>query len=258
MTSIRVEGLEVSYRSPVDPRRVRGERVVYVHGTGCDARVWDRHTSAIAERHTPVAVDLPGHGESTGGGFRGVADHAHVVVSVADGLGWDRFIIAGHSLGGGVALAAAIYEPSRVRGLLLVDTGARLRVAPETLEHARACAAGEDLPPPDPRLGFAPSTPQDVVDRVHEITEQADPAVTYRDWIADDTCDFTTRVSKLPVRSLAIVGREDALTPVRYAEFFRDKMPDCQMTVIPDAGHWTFWEQPERFDEAVLDFLDSA
>ena len=112
------------------------------------------HMGAIADRHTPVAIDLPGHGQSSGTGFRGVADYTHYVVRLAAHLGWDRFVIAGHSLGGGIALTTAIYYADRLAGLMLIDTGARLRVDPNVLENSRRLAAGKAGIALDPAFGL--------------------------------------------------------------------------------------------------------
>ncbi len=249
-----IEGLQIRYRAAGDPRAGQGHRVLYVHGTGCNGRVWEHHMEAIAADHTPVAIDLPGHGDSQGDGFRGVADYAHFAIQLADALAWDRFVLAGHSLGGGVALAAALYRPDRLAGLLLIDTGARLRVDPEYLAVARRAAAGEAVPS-DRRLGFAAATPQAVVDAVFDLTADTDPRVTYKDWIADDTCDFMARIGAITLPSLALCGEGDPLTPVKYHEFLRDRMPNCALEVIRGAGHWPFAEQPEAFDRVVQSFL---
>lgn len=247
-----IDGLRIHYRG--DPGVGRGRRVLYVHGTGCNARIWDRHRAVLGDRHTPIAIDLPGHGESTGSGFRGVADYAHYTVGLAESLGWERFVLAGHSLGGGVALAAALYRSELLEGLMLIDSGARLRVDPVVLDLARRAAAGEPVSP-DPRLGFAASTPQSVVDAVQALIRDADPQVTYRDWIADDTCDLMSRVARLTLPALALCGAADPLTPVKYHRFLRDAMPRCRLQVIAEAGHWPMAEQPEAFDAAVHEFL---
>jgi len=64
-------------------------------------------------------------------------------------------------------------------------------------------------------------------------------------------------LGNITVPTLAICGQEDQLTPVRYHEFFRDHLPNCQLEVVPDSGHWPYAEQPELFDRAVRGFLDS-
>ena len=79
--------------------------------------------------------------------------------------------------------------------------------------------------------------------------------MTYRDWLADDSFDFMSRVGGIQTPALAICGDEDYFTPVKYAEYFRDRIANCRLEVIPHAGHWTYEEQPDTFDRIVLDYL---
>ena len=252
-----IDGLKISYKHYASQPRVNNKRVIFIHGTGCNTRVFERHLGVLSTRYEVAAIDLPGHGESTGSGFRGVADYAHYVAKLIEHLEWESCVVAGHSLGGAIGLAVALYYPKYVEGLLLVDTGARLRVDPGIIETARRAADGEDLPPSNPRRGFARDTSQKIVDEINVITEQCSPLVTYKDWIADDTCDLMSRLPSIIVPSLAICGDEDEFTPIKYHKYFRDNLPNCQLKIIPDAGHWPFVEQPLLFDRTVLEFLDS-
>ena len=256
MPATEILGLAIHYHAPRDPSARRGQRVLYVHGTGCNGRVWEDHMTAIADAHTPVAIDLPGHGRSQGRGFRGMADYAEHVIGLADALGWDRFVLAGHSMGGGIAITAALYHPERIAGLVLADTGARLRVAPDLLRAARAAAANGKLAPTDRSWAFAAGTPDSVIDRVEALTAGIDPRVTYADWIADDSFDAMTRIGEISAPTLALCGAEDRLTPVRYHRYLQERLPDCRLVVIEGAGHWSFHEQPEQFNRAVGAFLD--
>jgi pimeloyl-ACP methyl ester carboxylesterase len=255
MPVTEILGLSIHYHAPRDVGERRGQLVLYVHGTGCNAGVWDDHMASIADAHTPVAIDLPGHGRSEGRGFRGMADHAEYVIGLADALGWDRFVLAGHSMGGGIAITAALYHPARIAGLVLADTGARLRVAPDLLGTARAAAASGRAPAADRSWAFAAGTPQAVVTRVQSLTAGTDPRVTYADWIADDTFDMMTRVGEITAPTLALCGAEDRLTPVKYHRYLQERIPDCRLAVIEGAGHWSFHEQPAQFDRAVSAFL---
>ncbi len=242
----------------VDSRTARPWRkVLYVHGTGCNGQVWVPHMTAIADAHMPVAIDLPGHGLSPGRGFRGIADYTHFVVELAKGLGWDRLVVAGHSLGGAVGLLTALYYGDLLDGLILVDTGARLRVDSGLLRDARAAAEAGRALATDRSWGFASATPQSVVDAVQKLTADTDPAVTYQDWIADDTFDVMSRLKDIRVPTLAVCGAEDRLTPVKYHQFLAAQIPGCQLTIVENAGHWMFWEQPEVFTRTVRSFLDS-
>ena len=253
-----IDGLRIHYQSPRDPSDRQGQRVLYVHGTGCNTRVWDAHMAAIADAHTPVAIDLPGHGKSEGRGFRGAADYAHFVTELATHLGWPRFVVAGHSLGGAIALTTALYHADRLDGLVLVDTGARLRVHPDILKSAAGAAARGRATPTDRAWGFAPGTPQAVVDEVAALTADTDPRVTFADWMADDTFDVMSRVGEIRVPTLALCGQDDRLTPVRNHRFFQDRIPGCRLAIIRGAGHWVFREQPDEFTRVVRAFLDSV
>jgi pimeloyl-ACP methyl ester carboxylesterase len=255
MGSVLIAGRSIYYHAAGESA-VRGHRVLYVHGTGCNGAVWAPHMAALADRHACVAIDLPGHGGSPGPGFRGVADYANFVVELAGALGWDRFVLAGHSMGGAVALLTAIYHPERLEGLLLVDTGARLRVDPRLLREAREAAMSGRSPAADRSWAFAAGAPQSVVDAVQALTAGTDPSVTYGDWIADDTFDVMSRVPEIQLPAMAVCGAEDRLTPLKYHRYLQARIPGCRLTVIDSAGHWVFWEQPEAFTRAVRNFLD--
>lgn len=249
-----IDGLKIHFYTQ-QATATEQRRLMYVHGTGCNARLWLRHMRAIAASHTSVAIDLPGHGRSTGLGFRGAADYAHYCIELANYLEWDEFVLVGHSLGGAIALTVASYDAERLSGLVLVDTGARLRVSPDVLESARRVAAGMEPLPQDPHWSYAPSTPQSVIDEIAVTIKDTDPVVTYRDWIADDSFDFMSRIQHIAVPTFAICGAQDELTPMRNHLYFRDTMPDCELAVIESSGHWPYYEQPVVFDETVATFL---
>ena len=257
MGSIVIAERTIQYHAVDGPAARRGQRVLYVHGTGCNSEVWIPHMKAIGDAHTPVAIDLPGHGGSPGRGFRGIADYAYFVVELARTLGWDRFVMVGHSMGGAIALLTALHHPELLDGLVLVDTGARLRVNPALLRGSREAATAALTPVADRSWAYAGSTPQSVVDAVQKLTAATDPWVTYGDWIADDTFDVMSRVKDIRVPTLIVCGAEDRLTPVKYHEFLAAQISGSRLTIIEGAGHWVFWEQPETFTQTIRGFLDS-
>ena len=255
MGSAVIAGRTIHYHAAGNPDGRTGQRVLYVHGTGCSGEVWTPHMAAIADRHVAVAIDLPGHGKSAGRGFRGVADYAYFVVELAAALGWDRFVLAGHSLGGAVAQLTALYHPQLLDGLILIDTGARLRVDPALLRGAREALASGRGATADRSWAFSSATPQSVVDAVNALNASTDPSVTYGDWIADDTFDVMSRVNQIRVPTQVVCGADDRLTPVKYHRFLEAQIPGSRLAIIDKAGHWVFWEQPAAFTRAVRAFL---
>ncbi|MEM7466453.1 MAG: alpha/beta hydrolase [Pseudomonadota bacterium] len=255
MPTISINGHTIHYITNREIPGDVGKRVVYIHGTGCNGRVFERHINAIPEHHA-LALDLSGHGESSGSGYRGVVDHAHWVASFIQSMDWEPCVVAGHSMGGGIAIALAIYFPELVERLLLIDTGARLRVAPAVIDYAKRIAAG-GVDKVNNRQGFADGTAERTIKDLRAINVNENPNVTLKDWYADDSCDFLSRVGDIKIPSLAICGREDQLTPLKYHEYLRDNMPNCKLEIIDNAGHWPFVEQPQHFDEIVKKFLAS-
>ena len=77
MPTMTVEDLSIHYLHNLPAEPGSGQRVLFIHGTGCNARVFERHMRHLADnKHEVVTIDLSGHGQSAGSGFRGVADHA--------------------------------------------------------------------------------------------------------------------------------------------------------------------------------------
>jgi len=100
------------------------ERVVLLHGFGGTHRAWDGVAARLREeRYLAAAVDLPGHGERAADAAHAPVDFEACVRAVLDAVP-GRFVLCGYSLGGRVALHAALAAPERVTRLMLVSTGA--------------------------------------------------------------------------------------------------------------------------------------
>src|SRR5574337_242258 len=115
------------------PSPAGGPLLVLVHGAGGTHRHWPEEVRALPGRRV-IALDLPGHGGSPGPAPGTVAGLARSVLGLLDALGVPGAVVAGHSMGGAVALTLALEAPARVAGLCLVGTGARLRVSPAVLQ----------------------------------------------------------------------------------------------------------------------------
>ncbi|MFC8233641.1 alpha/beta fold hydrolase [Streptomyces sp. NPDC057284] len=98
--------------------------VVALHGITANALSWGTVARTLAGRVTLIAPDLRGRAASAGlPGPYGIAAHADDVAALSEGLGLDRVVLAGHSMGAFVAALAAVRHPDRFGPLLLVDGG---------------------------------------------------------------------------------------------------------------------------------------
>ena len=80
--------------------------------------------------------------------------------------------------------------------------------------------------------------------------------VEHNDLSACDKFDVMERVKEIALPSLVIVGADDIMTPVRYAEYLGRELQDAEVVVVPNSGHFVTLEQPEAVNEAVARFLD--
>src|SRR3989304_5016080 len=108
---LRIDGLPVA--CVIAGRRwpVRGERLVLIHGSGCSADSWRYQVDGLWRGLEIVAVDLPGHGGSAPVGDPSVERYATTVRGVLRQIGRRKVFLAGHSLGGAVALQVALEHP---------------------------------------------------------------------------------------------------------------------------------------------------
>lgn len=222
-------------------------RFVFVHGSGCTG---DAFAAQLAAFGDAVAPTLPGHADGREGPdtISGFADEVARLLPAAERR---DVIVCGNSMGGAIALELALRRTPGVRGLVLLGSGVRLRVAPAIFERLEADfpAAARELAAmffarPDPNLVEAAAATMLRVGR-----EQ-----TIRDFRACNAFDATERIDELRVPLLALTGERDVLTPPKFAQWFADRVPGAQARILPDAGHLAMIERPEETNAALRAF----
>jgi pimeloyl-ACP methyl ester carboxylesterase len=203
------------------------------------------------------AIDLPGHGQraDTLPSEVNMLDYARAAHTIIwHELGLDHPVIAGHSLGGAIALMMGLEYGDELGGLILVGTGARLRVHPDLLEGARTAsdAATRQLK----SLAFAPGHAETMLDDML-AEEHATPAssMLYRDLAACNIFDCMTRLAEIHLPTLIICGTEDRLTPVKYSQYLHEHIAGSSLRLIADAGHYVMREQPQQVNQAIEEWL---
>lgn len=255
MPYVTVNGRRLFFAVHQEQGPVRKPPVVLVHGAAGSHLVWPPQLRRLPGR-TVYALDLPGHGRSQGNGCASIAAYREVLIAWADVLRLPRFVLVGHSMGGAIAQEVALAAPHRLAGLVLMATGARLRVHPSILQGlqedyegtARMLARWAHGPHPDPKLldGF-----------VVQLRETP-AAVAYQDFAACDAWDRMAEVGRIRVPTLILVGREDRLTPPKYSRFLHEQIPGSRLVEIPDAGHMLMLEAPDLVAAALVQFLDTV
>lgn len=254
---------------PSTPREIRGPAgklfvddggegdeppVLFIHSLGGSAHQWAYQLDHLRPGRRAVALELRGHGrsdDSKGGGY-GIADYAVDVLTVADELGLDRFVLTGHSLGGLVALDVASRYPERVLGLVLVDpSGDATRISQEELDTFLD-AVDED-PVGEMRWYFKQilvGAEPEVADRVLEALDETDPRVFHPSLESGFTYAPLPSLDRYEGPVVSIVSSLNDLPHSLHN--LRD---DLEVRLLPGTSHWLMMDRPEAFNEAMDEFL---
>jgi len=229
--------------------------IVFIHGSGDTARIWRLQIEHFGAGRA-LAIDLPGHGQrvDTLAAEASVLDYARAVHTIlTKELQLDHPIIAGQSLGGAIALMMGLEYAPALSGLILIGTGARLRVHPNLLESARATPQIAVHQLKD--LAVASTNTATLPDALIKEQGTPGPNMLYRDLAACNTFDCMDRLQEIHLPVLIICGAEDRLTPVKYSQYLHDKIGGSTLRIIPDAGHYVMREQPEAVNQAIEQWM---
>ncbi len=227
--------------------------LVLVHGAGGNRLHWPPELRCLPGA-TVYALDLPGHGRSGGQGRDTIEDYAKAIVEFLDTVGIEQPIIVGHSMGGAIALTLALYFPTRVAGLVLMATGARLRVAPTILDGMRSNFEGSvEL---ITRFAWSPETKPALTELGRQALLETGPDVLLGDFSACNRFDVMERLGEIEAPTLVIAGTADQLTPPKYARFLTEHIPNARLVLVEDASHMVMLERPLEVTGAVREFLE--
>ena len=228
--------------------------LVLVHGAGSSATAWDRVVERLGERWPVLAPNLPGHGGEAGPGRRSIQEYATWLEAYLASRAEGPIVLAGHSMGGAVALETTLRRRIDLVGLVLVSTGARLRVAPEVLAGVETDFAGTMKWLAN--YAYAPGAPFELRKESGLRLEQAGAAVVHADFAACDAFDVMDRLERIDLPTLVLCGAEDQMTPPKYARHLAQYIPGARLELIESAGHMAPAEQPAAVALAIGEFLE--
>ncbi len=227
-------------------------KLIFIHGAGNTGAAWH-----LQEKHFPGshAITLPGHPD--GEPLDSIDGYADWVHDYAGGKNFGPMVLAGHSMGGGIALTCALKYPDEVSGLVLTGTGARLRVNPEFLNTLREHK--DESPAWILRLmePFCANVEKSVLERVRMRQKDIPAGVYVNDFQCCDRFDIMERIGEIRVPSLVICGDKDIMTPSKYSRYLADRIPGSRIAIIPDAGHLVMLEKPDEVNREIENFLTS-
>lgn len=230
--------------------------LVCIHGSADNHHVYDLLLEALPgwERY---AINLPGRAGTDGPPLEAAADMAGYVARLIESEIKGDYVLVGHSLGGAVAIEHALQRPPKLAGLVLLATGARLRVHPMILQLFEQIGESDSLPPTPPGL-YERETDPALIDRAADCRTLTPIATGGADWHAADAFDRMGELGSIRAPTLIVAGSDDLLTPPKYAEYLAAKIPEAELHILEGAGHMLVLERVQKLAPLIRGFLASA
>lgn len=225
-------------------------KLIFLHGSGAYGGVWRYQTDYFPDSD---AVNLPGHLQ--GQTLNSVEEYVDWLREYVRGRGYRDVVLVGHSLGGAIALMYTINYPQELKGIVIIGSGARLKVHPMYLTTLEETIKGNLQEWYQQMVADHRLTPEDYQGEVLEKRKTIGPAVMLNDFLCCDKFDLMDRVQEIKLPALIICGELDMMTPVKYANYLGTKLTNSRVVIIPQVTHLVFAEKPEAVNEAIEDFV---
>ena len=238
--------------------------VLFIHGLGSCCEDWPFQLPVLGEKYRVITGDLRGHGKSDKPKCKYslemfAADFAHLLRELDE----PPVHVVGLSLGGCTALQLALDHPERVRSLTLVNTFARLQpagwrgVLRFAVRMSVLTFASMDLMAGMVSRSMFPNPEQKPLYEAAAARIAGNDKTPYRRAIrAILRFDARKRCAAIRAPSLVVAGDRDATVPLSPKLFLRDNIPGAEFVMIPNSGHATPIDQPQKFNDVLMDFVE--
>lgn len=256
----------------------QGDVVLLIHGLGSNAKAWQRNIPALAANHRVLAVDLPGYGVSDKGYYDySLSFYGQVLTELLDQLGVAQATWIGHSMGGQIALVAALNHPDRVAKIGLISPAGfeaftdgegdwlRKAVSPDFVRDTTIRNIAVNL-----NSNFHDTPPEAdfmITDRIRVRGAKDFPRYCYA--VAENVGAMLDepvleRLGEITQPTLVLFGENDNLIPNRFLHGGRTavvaaagtaQIPGARLELLAECGHFVQFEKPEQTNAAILELL---
>jgi len=226
-------------------------KLVMIHGAGASS-----FSFYYQLRHfrNSKAIDLPGH--PTGKACESIDRYVDWVRGFNTARRYKDVVLCGHSMGGAIALQYALRYPEELKAIILIGTGAKLKVDPKLLKECEEAV--------DDRSEWLESHKElykDVEDDINQVlmrrTMEIGPQVELNDLIACDQFDVMNKVHKVELPTHVMCGSEDSATPVKFTEYLAANIPGAQHEIIEGGRHFVQLEKYQRVNDQIERFMST-
>jgi pimeloyl-ACP methyl ester carboxylesterase len=224
--------------------------LIFLHGSGCSSNVWDQQLPFF---DSSIALDLPGR--SNGEALARISDLAQWLLDYINEHALENIVLVGHSLGAAVVMQAALLGDENIKGLVLIGSGARLKVIPQVITSLSALV-DRSASIPDGFLQANDKIPEPFKTNINIAIKENGAKTMLDDFNLCDSFDVMDQLENIKLPVQIIVGEKDIMTPVKYASFLHDRMANSELAVIKAGTHMVFAEQAEVVNKHIQGFVE--
>ena len=226
-------------------------KLVFLHGAGSSSLAFYYQ---LRHFRNSKAIDLPGHPDHLP--CTSIEGYVEWVRGFNTARRYKDVILCGHSMGGAIALKYALLYPEQLKGLILLGTGARLRVHPDYLKLCREPGVN-NADWLEGQKRYFKSVEQDLYQVLVKRSEEIGPQVELNDLLSCDRFDVMEDIQNIKLPTRVICGSADLLTPVKYARYLGDRISGAQVDVIPGGSHFVQLEKYHQVNNSIEQFVAS-
>ena len=226
-------------------------KLVFLHGAGSSSLAYYYQ---LRHFRNSKAIDLPGH--SSGKACNDIESYLEWVRGFITARRYKDVVLCGHSMGGAISLLYALRYPEELKGLILIGTGARLRVHQDYLNLCRQ-------PGPDNSNWLAGHMKHfncvapDMHPVLSQRAEEVGPEVELNDLLACDRFDVMDQLGKINLPTQVLCGSDDVMTPVKYSDYLTEHIQNARKAVISGGTHFVQMEKFKKVNEEIESFMGS-
>jgi len=241
-----------------------GPALVLLHGLPFQRGLWAPQLQTLARKWRVIAPDLRGFGESgLPAGEATIDAYADDIIALVDHWKTGPVVLAGHSMGGYVALALARRRPDLLRGLVMVASRATAD-EPTAAANRRSVAARLRTESPEfvaqamlPRMASSECRDPSVFASIRALMEPLRPeGIAYAQLALAARPDSTPSLPHFTGPALVVAGEMDAVVPLEESGIFAAGFRHGRLEVVEGAGHLLSWEKPREFGAILGKWLD--
>ena len=249
--------------------RSSGPHVILVHGAGGEVRCWpatwrlagaaqgavglvvSRDSSRITN-HSIYAIDLPGHGRSSGPACTTIDALADTIEQFLERQDIENAVIVGHSMGGAIALALAARANPRVIGQVIVASAAKIGVTDDILNGLQADF--EKTVDFIVKYSFDRASGPFFPKKAREYTLATGATATHADFLDCSTFDMRDQLAAITLPTLVIAAESDRMIPLKHTAALAEALPNAQLETFTDCGHYPHLDRTTLVEAPIARF----